>query len=52
MLTKSRLRRPLAVVLIVAGGMMIFLTPEMRAGGMLLLALGITIEIMGIALKH
>jgi hypothetical protein len=52
MLIKSRWRRPTAAVLVVAGGLMIYLTPELRPGGLLLLGLGVLIEIMGITLSH
>ena len=51
MLRKSHLRRPLAALLVVLGATMMFLAPETWAGA-LLLALGITIEVIGITLKH
>jgi uncharacterized membrane protein len=51
MLIKSPWRRPVAVVLIVIGAVMIALVPDLRAGGLLLLALGLLIEVVGVTLK-
>lgn len=51
MLRKSHLRRPLVILLAVAGALVMFLAPETWAGA-LLLALGIAIEVAGIALKR
>ncbi|MDD5179790.1 MAG: hypothetical protein PHT15_00835 [Gallionellaceae bacterium] len=51
MLRKPYLRRPLAALLAIAGAMMMFLAPETWAGASLL-ALGVTIEVAGIALKR
>ena len=51
MLRKPHLRRPLAALLVIAGALMMYLAPETWAGA-LLLALGIAIEVVGIALKH
>ena len=46
-----RWRRPLAIALVVAGGLFIWLAPDARAGIGLLLA-GATLEIAGIALEQ
>ena len=51
LLRKPHLRRPLAALLVIAGALVMFLAPETWAG-VLLLALGITIEVIGITLKH
>ncbi len=51
LLNKTSLRRSLAVLLILLGGVLLFLAPETRAG-LGLLALGIVLEIAGIALRH
>ena len=51
MLRRPYLRRSLAALLAIVGAMMMFLAPETWAGA-LLLALGVTIEVVGIALKH
>jgi hypothetical protein len=50
MLSK-RSRRVLAGFLVVLGGLLIFLAPEMWAG-LVLLALGVVIELAGIALER
>lgn len=51
MLRKNNLRRPLAALLMIAGAMVMYLTPESWAG-MLLLALGVAVELAGIALRR
>jgi uncharacterized membrane protein HdeD (DUF308 family) len=51
MLSKRRSRRVLAGFLVVLGGLLIFLAPEMWAG-LVLLALGVVIELAGIALER
>ena len=51
MLRKPHLRRPLAALFVMAGALMMFLAPETWAGA-LLLALGVAIELIGIALKR
>lgn len=51
MLSKKRSRRVLAGFLVVLGGLLIFLAPEMWAG-VALLALGVVIELAGIALER
>ena len=51
MLRNKRGRRLLAAFLIVLGGVLMFLAPEMWAG-LLLMALGVAIEAAGIALER
>ena len=50
MLSK-RSRRVLAIFLVVLGGVLIFLAPEIWAG-LVVLALGVVVELAGIALEH
>lgn len=47
----KRTRRVVAGFLVVLGGVLLFLAPEMRAG-LVLLALGVLIELAGIALER
>lgn len=51
MVSKRRSRRVLAIFLVVLGGVLLFLAPEMWFG-LVLLALGVVIELAGIALEH
>lgn len=51
MLRYRRPRRALALFLVVLGGAMMFLAPEVW-GGLAVLALGVVIELVGIALEH
>jgi hypothetical protein len=51
MFKKQRSRRVLAIVLVVVGGVLMALAPEMWIG-LLLLALGVVIELAGIALER
>lgn len=51
MLRKRRSRRVLAAFLVVLGGVLIFLAPEMWAG-VVVLVLGVVIELVGIGLEH
>jgi hypothetical protein len=51
MLKKRRSRRFLALFLVVLGGVLMYLAPEVWAG-LLVLALGVVIELAGIALEH
>jgi drug/metabolite transporter (DMT)-like permease len=51
MLRKPHIRRPIAALLVILGAAMLFLAPETWAGA-LLLALGVLVEVAGIALKH
>jgi hypothetical protein len=51
MLSKRRSRRALAVFLVVLGGVLMALAPEIWAG-LAVLALGVIIELAGIALEH
>ena len=47
----KRLRRILSIVLVVAGGLLMWLAPNISAG-MLLFAAGIAVELIGIRLEH
>lgn len=51
MLKNPRTRRSLAVALVVAGGALMILAPQVRAG-VIMLALGVVIEVVGITLEH
>lgn len=51
MLSKTRIRRPVAVALMLLGAAMILLAAETKAG-VLLFALGVTVEVLGIAIKR
>lgn len=51
MLRRRRSRRVLALFLVVLGGVLMYLAPEMWAG-LVVLALGVVIELAGIALEH
>jgi len=51
MFTKPNIRRSLAALLIALGAMMLLLAPSTWAG-VLLLVLGVSVELIGIALKH
>lgn len=51
MLSKRRPRRVLAIFLVVLGGVLMLLAPEIWAG-LAVLALGVVIELAGIALEH
>ena len=51
MLSKQRSRRVLAVILIVLGGVLMYLAPEMWLG-VVLLVLGVALEVAGIALER
>lgn len=51
MLNRPHLRRIVAGLLVVLGGLMIFLTIETWAG-IGLLVLGVSLEVIGLALKH
>jgi hypothetical protein len=51
MSSKRRSRRVLAIFLVVLGGVLLFLAPEMWAG-LVVLALGVLIELAGIALER
>lgn len=52
MLRRTRTRRALALALIVAGGALLYLTPEAWAGGVVVLALGVLLELAGIVLER
>lgn len=51
MLIKPSTRRYLAVLLVLVGAALIFLATEAWAGALLVL-LGISLEVIGIAMKH
>ncbi|MHB1590828.1 MAG: hypothetical protein ACYCTW_04745 [Sulfuricella sp.] len=51
MIKNTRIRRTGALILVVLGAILMFLAPEVWQGA-LLLALGIIIELVGIALEH
>lgn len=51
MLRKTHIRRPLAVLLMILGAAMMYLAPQTWAG-ILLLVLGVSVEVAGIALKR
>lgn len=51
MLRKRRSRRTLAMILVVLGGVLMALAPEIWAG-LVVLALGVAIELAGIALER
>ena len=51
MLRKRRSRRILAIGLVVLGGVLMFLAPEIWAG-LAVLVLGVLVELAGIALEH
>ena len=56
MLKHTKLRRTIGLILVVAGALLMLLAPETafaRTGaGFLLLAAGIVLELVGIALEH
>ncbi len=45
-------RRFLAIILIIFGGLLMWLAPDVSAFGLSLLVLGIVIEVVGIYLEH
>ena len=47
----KRLRRSIGITLMVAGGLLMWLAPDVRVG-VLFLAAGIVIELVGIGLEH
>ncbi|MDH2916874.1 MAG: hypothetical protein PXX77_08370 [Gallionella sp.] len=51
MLRKSHIRRPIAASLMILGAVMMYLALETWAG-VLLLVLGVSVEVAGIALKR
>lgn len=51
MLKNRRSRRAVAILLVVLGGVLIFLAPEMWLG-LVLLVLGAAVELAGIALER
>ena len=46
-----KLRRIIAIILVVLGGVLIFLAPE-TIGGFILIAIGVVVEAVGIFLEH
>ena len=51
MLRKRRSRRIVAAILVVLGGVLMYLAPEIWAG-LVVLVLGVLIELAGITLEH
>lgn len=51
MVSKQRSRRVLAMILVVLGGVLMVLAPEIWAG-LVVLGLGVAIELAGIALER
>lgn len=51
MMRKKGTRRVLAMFLVVLGGVLMYLAPEMW-GGVVLLAVGVLVELAGITLEH
>ncbi len=51
MLRNPRTRRRTAIILVVLGGILMFVAPEIWEG-LLVLALGVALELAGIALGH
>jgi hypothetical protein len=51
MIKNKRIRRTGAAALVVLGAILIFLAPEVWQGAVLL-ALGVVVELVGIALEH
>lgn len=51
MLSSRRSRRVLAIFLVVLGGVLMYLAPEMWAG-LVVLVLGVVVELAGIALER
>lgn len=51
MLKKTALRRAVAALLLVLGSLVMFFAPETWPGA-ILLALGVSLEMIGIALRH
>jgi hypothetical protein len=51
MLSKTHIRRPVAIALMLLGAVMMYSAPESREGAWLL-ALGVAIELVGIAIKR
>lgn len=51
MLRKPHIRRPLAALLMILGAAMMYLAPQTWAG-ILLLVLGVSVEVAGIALNR
>jgi len=51
MIRNPRIRRSSAIVMVVLGALLMLLAPEVWQGA-LLLALGVVLELVGIALEH
>ena len=51
MIRNKRTRRTSAVIMVVLGGILMFLAPEVWQGAVLF-ALGVVLELFGIALEH
>lgn len=51
MIRNARMRRASAAIMMILGAIMMFLAPEVWQGA-LLFALGVVLELVGIALEH
>ncbi|MFN5744544.1 MAG: hypothetical protein ACK443_00410 [Methylococcaceae bacterium] len=51
-LLASRPRRKLALALIIAGGVLLLLTPGNVSAGLFIMALAVLIELLGLAFRH
>lgn len=52
MIRNRRLRRVVAALAVILGGVAMFLAPEFRPGAVALFAIGIALEAVGIALER
>lgn len=51
MIMKPHTRRPIAVIMVALGALLMLLAPEAWPGALLLI-LGVVLELLGIALEH
>jgi len=52
LIKNKRMRRGIGLVLVVAGGLLMWLAPEEAGVGVFLLGAGVLLEIVGITLEH
>lgn len=52
MIKNPRIRRTLAIGLLILGGVLLFLAPDDAWAGVVLLALGVALEIAGMIFAH
>lgn len=52
MIKNARRRRALSVALLVLGGVLMFLAPEHIWYGLVILALGVLLEVLGVVVGH